>query len=447
VRLICSARYYAGGDAAGAASLPKGFVVDFDLPGDLTVLHKDAMKTIHKLTICVVGFLSCCMIGNAAPAESFVTASNEVWAVFDRFVGEKHDLERAIAKKHNVELPARVEEFFAATQKRDWTTSTNLFFTIQQDTHTEHPEIPWGPSHLWGAVHDTYGIFEVFHWMNPKFAKMFGEEIVQSIPPGSIYFGGTDGGRFLVSAFSQSHSKGQPFYTITQNALADPSYLGYVGDMYGDKIHVADTNDFHEAYIQYLEDVKVRREHDHAHPNEQRQIKPGEDIDLDAKEEMRLNNPVSIMAVNALIVQTFFDKNPTREFYVEESFPLDWMFPHLTPSGFIMKINRAEIPELTKDVLKQDHEFWSKASERLVGNWITYDTPVKDVTAFAERVYVQHDYSGFHGDEDFVRDGRRKRRFQNCGAPLRAFTRGALVDRPVEELRRQSSLRQARIGA
>jgi len=40
VRLICSARYYAGGDTAGAASLPKGLVVDFDSPGELTVRHK-----------------------------------------------------------------------------------------------------------------------------------------------------------------------------------------------------------------------------------------------------------------------------------------------------------------------------------------------------------------------------------------------------------------------
>jgi thioredoxin-like negative regulator of GroEL len=362
------------------------------------------MKTIRLFIICVVGVLLCCSNGSAAPTDSFTTSSNEVWAVFDRFVSEKHDLARTIAKKHNIEMPPRAEEFFAVAQKRDWNTSTNLFFAIEADARKETSEIPGKPSHLWGAIHDTYGVLEVFHWMNPKFAKMFGEEIVQSIPAGSIYFGGTDGGRFLVSAFSKSHSKGQPFYTLTQNALADPSYLGYVADMYGDKIHVADTNDYQKCFDDYKADAKKRLLHDKAHPEEPHQILPGEDVHPDANGEVQVSGAISVMAVSARVAKTIFEKNPTKEFYVEESYPLDWMFPHLTPSGFIIKVNRDEEPELTKDVLKQDHEFWSKASARLVGDWITYDTPVKDLTDFAERVFLRHDYGGFRGDEDFIRD-------------------------------------------
>ena len=42
------------------------------------------------------------------------------------------------------------------------------------------------------------------------------------------------------------------------------------------------------------------------------------------------------MSINGLLTKVIFDKNPTNEFYVEESFPLDWMYPHLTPHGVIM---------------------------------------------------------------------------------------------------------------
>ncbi len=33
------------------------------------------------------------------------------------------------------------------------------------------------------------------------------------------------------------------------------------------------------------------------------------------------------MSINALMTKVIFDRHPDREFYVEESFPLDWMYP------------------------------------------------------------------------------------------------------------------------
>jgi tetratricopeptide (TPR) repeat protein len=374
------------------------------------------MKSSRTSILFAIAFLWSCAIGEAAPSDSFATSSNEVWSTFDLYVVQKHALAAKLAKKQGVEVPPQVEKFFAAAQKHDWGASSNLFFAMEPEARKETSGTALKP--IWGAIHDTYGVYEVFHEMNPKFAKMFGAEIVQSIPAGSIYFGGTDGGRFLVSVFSKSHSQGRPFYTITQNALADPKYLGYVADMYGDKIHVADTNDYQKAYADYMTDAQSRILHDQTHPNEPRQIKPGEDVHFDEKGKVQVNGQVSVMAINGLITKTIFDKNPTNEFYVEESFPLDWMFPHLTPSGLILKINRAEVPELTADMLKQDHAFWSKASQRLIGNWITYDTPVKEVIEFAERVYLRHDFSGFKGDEDFVRDDAAQKAFSKLRSSI-----------------------------
>ena len=71
-------------------------------------------------------------------------------------------------------------------------------------------------------------------------------------------------------------------------------------------------------------------------------------------------------------------------------------------------------------------EFWSKYSERLIGNWITYDTPLKDICAFAERVYLRRDFTGFKGDRKFVRDdGRPEELSPNCAAPSAGFMPGA----------------------
>jgi hypothetical protein len=83
-----------------------------------------------------------------------------------------------------------------------------------------------------------------------------------------------------------------------------------------------------------------------------------------------------------------------------------------------MKINRAEIPNLTEDILQQDHEFWSKYAGRFIGDWITYDTSVKDVTDFAEKVYLNHDYSGFQGDLDFIHDEEAQKSFSKLRSSI-----------------------------
>ena len=124
------------------------------------------------------------------------------------------------------------------------------------------------------------------------------------------------------------------------------------------------------------------------------------------------------MAINGLLTKVIFDHNPDNEFFVEESFPLDWMYPHLTPFGIIMKINRQPLPALTEDIFERDHEFWTQYSERLIGNWITYDTPVKEIADFVEKIYLRHDFSGFKGDRKFVRDDQAQKAFSKLRSSI-----------------------------
>lgn len=282
---------------------------------------------------------------------------------------------------------------------------TNLFRSMESDVVTIGDQgSSLLPRELWEPVKDVNGAYTVFEAATPKFLEKFGQGIVDTVPPGSIFFGGTDWGRFLISAYSQSQSEGRPFFTVTQNGLAAPAYLSYLQDMYGGKINLADTNDLQSSFSNYTADVAMRLRHDKEHPNEPRQIAPGEDIHEDATGHMQVSGQVSVMRVNALLAKIIFDRNPEKEFYVEESFPLDWMFPHLTPAGLILKINRDPVPELSEDTIKADHDFWSKYSEGLVGNWIDYDTPIKEVIASVEKIYLRHDFEGFNGDVGFARD-------------------------------------------
>jgi hypothetical protein len=201
----------------------------------------------------------------------------------------------------------------------------------------------------WEAVKEIWGAFYDFNISGEKYSAAFGKDIFDSIPPGSIYFGGTDPGRFIVTALQKSHVNGDPFFTLTQNALADGSYLDYLRSMYDGKIYIPTDDDSQKCFQEYTEDVTRRQQNHH--------LKLGEDIHIDENGRIQVSGQVAVMEINGLLGKTIFDKNSNREFYIEESFPLDRMYPHLEPHGLIMKINRQQMPELSDEVVQRDHDY------------------------------------------------------------------------------------------
>jgi len=334
------------------------------------------------------------------------------------------------------------------------------------------------------------------HWFgywfgHDMFTPPFG--VYPPMTKDSILFGGTDPGRFcptyMIFCDSFIPHKDQPkedqnfdrrdVYIITQNALADGTYLQYIRAQYfrsaekdpyffsellkyvfsipfgqgavntgiikgladltttvldkpftkfgaavekrrraegvypPKEIYTPSPDDLNQCFADYTDDVQRRQALG--------QLKPGEDVKVE-NGRAQVSGQVAVMMINGLLCKVIFDHN-TNDFYVEESFPLDWMYPYETPSGIIMKINRNPLPELTPDILQKDHEFWSKYSARLIGNWITYDTTVKQIADFAEKLYIQNNYEDFKGDPRFVRDDDGQKAFSK----LRSSIAGVLA--------------------
>ncbi len=244
----------------------------------------------------------------------------------------------------------------------------------------------------------------------------------------AVLFGGTDPGRFcptymiFCEGFIPERCRRNPdfdrrdVYIITQNALADGTYLHYIRSHYnkseqrkydtpffqqvlrsekersmnyrtnlvarmvyqvldkpflalGEKveadrrargvyppkeIYIPTPSDSQHCFEQYLTDAQARLQ--------QGRLKPGEDVKVTGG-RVQVSGQVAVMAINGLLTKVIFDHNPDHEFFVEESFPLDWMYPHLTPFGVIMKINREPLPDLPEEILARDHEFWAQFSE------------------------------------------------------------------------------------
>jgi hypothetical protein len=155
------------------------------------------------------------------------------------------------------------------------------------------------------------------------------------------------------------------------------------------------------------------------------------------------------MSINGLITKVIFDRNPDREFYVEESFPLDWMYPYLEPHGLIMKLNRQPLAQLPAETLARDRDYWRKLVADMLGDWLDEKTPVSEIAAFVDRVYVRHDLKGFTGDPRFVQNDCAQRSFSKLRSSIAGVYAWRLGGdtppeyRPKSEAERQALLKEA----
>jgi hypothetical protein len=325
-------------------------------------------------------------------------SGSAVSAELKRFISEKVAQVRAEKRAPEHEMGPLSQAFFIAAEKGEW---RGVFDSLAafRDCAREglKPGVESKPQVVypveWAVVNEVGGAFEQFADCE-KYAIAFGRDIIASIPPGSIYFGGTDAGRFLVTALSSSHVNGAPFFTLTQNALADyRSYLRYARGMYGSRIYLPTEEDVTKAFNEYQDDARRR--------NAEGKLLPGECFNEAAKID-DIRGQLAVMALNGILSRLMFEKNPEREFYVEESFPLNWMYPHLAPHGLILKINRQPLTELRSDTVERDREYWSRYVAPMIGDWLRWDTPVQNIAAFVERVHLRRDFSGFAGDPAYI---------------------------------------------
>jgi len=336
----------------------------------------------------------------------------------------------------------------------------------------------------------------------------------------AVLFGGTDPGRFCptymifcesFTPHAQQPEQDQKFdrrdvYIITQNALADGTYMDYIRAHYNrskqidppffqemlrgtnevvqnyttnflarlayqtldkpltelgariearrrkegvyprEEIYIPTPADSDRCYREYMADVQQRLDHDQRFPNEPKEIKNGELVIPRGDGTVSVSGQVSVMSINGLLTKVIFDHCPTNEFFVEESFPLDWMYPYLSPFGIIMKVNRQPVDEMSAEAVKRDHEFWSRYSERLIGNWVTYDTTVKEITDFVEKVYFQHDFSGFKGDRRFIRDEDAQKSFSKLRSAIGASIYEWRFQHPKNAAEQQRMLKEAQFS-
>jgi len=94
------------------------------------------------------------------------------------------------------------------------------------------------------------------------------------------------------------------------------------------------------------------------------------------------------------------------------------MYPYLEPHGLIFKINHQPLPGLSDKIVEQDHDYWRSLVQPMIGDWLTDDTSVEQVAAFAQKTFGKQDLNGFTSDPRFIQNAYSQRMFSKLTCSL-----------------------------
>ena len=193
--------------------------------------------------LALIGGFAVCIGGSGTSPVGSVDKSNSLRQQqierLKAFSAEKEKQSQTLAAAAGETISPEYEKFFKAATSGDWQTVTNMYESFKR----RHPQYGHPHQHsdvglrtsFWQPVLEISLAYDHVVNCEPACTQMAVDGIVNSIPAGSIYFGGTDPGRGLPTAFCKSHVDADPFYTLTQNALADGTYLEYLQRTYGNE--------------------------------------------------------------------------------------------------------------------------------------------------------------------------------------------------------------------
>ena len=171
----------------------------------------------------------------------------------------------------------------------------------------------------------------------------------------AMFFGGTDPGRFVPTYMIYSAKVRPDVFLITQNALADNTYMNTMRDLYGNDMWIPTPDDSAKAFQIYVDEVKSGK----------RQANAALTID---NGRVQVSGALGVMEINGILCDMIFQKNKERQdFYIEESYVIKWMYPYLSPHGLIMKIEK-EKTKHSKELIQDDMDFWDWYTRRLTSD-------------------------------------------------------------------------------
>lgn len=302
---------------------------------------------------------------NSLPKE---TAQEIVSRKLAEFTRNRRDLFYRLAKHVNAAVPNEVERFFAALESGRWEEIDAAHTALLEDPKQLNQPRSAEIHQIWRPIQEAWGAAREAHDWPPQTLLDYGSSILDSLRPGMIYAGGTDPGCFIATMLNET-SEGERHIVLTQNALADGTYLKYLDFQYGDRMNTLTDDESQNAFKQYTEDAKKRFLHDQQFPDEPKQIKPGEEVKVNENGAVQVSGQIAVMAINERLFKTLMGKNPDASFAMEESFPFSSIYGTAAPLGPVMELGvQDEQKALTAAGAAQSVDYWRTAAQKLLAD-------------------------------------------------------------------------------
>jgi tetratricopeptide (TPR) repeat protein len=149
-------------------------------------------------------------------------------------------------------------------------------------------------------------------------------------------------------------------YIITQNGVGEPLYRRYLADQYSaERLQPAN------AFERWLGRADAYPVNPLVFPTEQ-EIKDAVSNDMEAS---MAEGELSPSLPHSVVTRLIWEKNrDAHEFFVEESFPLEWSYDHAEPHGLLYRISKEPVKELSPEIVRRDFEFWDAYAQKLKAN-------------------------------------------------------------------------------
>lgn len=327
----------------------------------------------------------------AFPRAGTRSASEVVADRLAVFARKRHETAIRLAERRGVRVPAEAEEFFAAVEAGDWPRAHALYADLHVQKHADNRPRAVELDAVWHAVHETFGVAEVAGTWPAQALIDYGQAIMNAVPPGAIYLGGTDAGRFAPQIFNDAGGADDRIM-LTQNSLADATYIEYLNLLHDARIAPLGPEDSERAFSGYMQDAERRARHDASHPEEPREVRPGEVIDLQADGRVSVSGQAAVMAINERLVKALMDRNPDQRFTLEEAFPMKGLHEDSLPLGPVLELRAgAGDDKRVREQAEASVGLWRTTAERFRSEAeLPVDSPVR--RAWADMAAAQGQY-------------------------------------------------------
>lgn len=205
--------------------------------------------------------------------------------------------------------------------------------------------------------------------------------------PGAVFYGGTDPGRFVPTYMIYSADVRPDVFLITQNALADNTFMATTRALYADDLWIPTPKESADAFQIYVQEVREGKRPKNA------------DLEISGG-RVQVTGALGVMEINGILAKMIFERNKDRhKFYVEESYVIPWMYPYLTPHGLIMHINNDPV-QISRRNTEDDMDFWDWYVRRLTHD----DRFRRDLVAQKSFSKLRSAIAGLYNSRGFIRE-------------------------------------------